>query len=112
VEALVSPLAKRNVGYYLPGDGQDPETAQRLKELLTQIDKERGTLRNYCYYLAISPGLFAGVINQLGMAGLTHVVVPILRVWKALPPRNFPNYAVGTRGPKEADELIGRNGRR
>jgi glucose-6-phosphate 1-dehydrogenase len=57
--------------YYLLGDGQDPETAQRLKELLTQIDKEHGTPGNYFYYLATAPGLFAGVINQLGMAGLT-----------------------------------------
>ena len=37
---------------------------------------------------------------------------PILDVWKALPPRNFPNYAAGTWGPKEADELLEREGRR
>ena len=35
-----------------------------------------------------------------------RVVTPILDVWKALTPRNFPNYAAGTWGPKEADELI------
>jgi glucose-6-phosphate 1-dehydrogenase len=40
------------------------------------------------------------------------VVTPILDVWKALPPRNFPNYASNTWGPKEADELIERDGRR
>jgi len=40
------------------------------------------------------------------------VVSPMLDVWKALPPRNFPNYAAGTWGPKEADELLERNGRR
>jgi glucose-6-phosphate 1-dehydrogenase len=34
------------------------------------------------------------------------VVEPILDVWKALPPRQFPNYAAGTWGPKEADELL------
>jgi glucose-6-phosphate 1-dehydrogenase len=38
-------------------------------------------------------------------AGWT-VVTPILDVWKALTPRNFPSYAAGTWGPKEADELI------
>ncbi len=32
------------------------------------------------------------------------VVTPILDVWRALTPRNFPNYAAGTWGPKEADE--------
>jgi len=40
-----------------------------------------------------------------------NVVAPIQDVWKALPPRNFPNYAAGTWGPQEADELIGRDGR-
>jgi glucose-6-phosphate 1-dehydrogenase len=35
-----------------------------------------------------------------------RVVTPILDVWKAITPRNFPNYAAGTWGPKEADELI------
>jgi glucose-6-phosphate 1-dehydrogenase len=35
-----------------------------------------------------------------------HVVAPILDVWEALPPRKFPNYAAGTWGPPEADELL------
>jgi glucose-6-phosphate 1-dehydrogenase len=38
------------------------------------------------------------------------VVMPILDVWKALAPRNFPNYAANSWGPKEADELIQRSG--
>jgi glucose-6-phosphate 1-dehydrogenase len=40
------------------------------------------------------------------------VVNPMLDIWKALPPRNFPNYASGTWGPKDADELLERDGRR
>lgn len=39
------------------------------------------------------------------------VVAPILDVWEALPPRSFPNYAAGTWGPKEAGELMERDGR-
>jgi glucose-6-phosphate 1-dehydrogenase len=39
------------------------------------------------------------------------VVNPILDVWKALPPRSFPNYAAGAWGPADADELITRDGR-
>lgn len=35
-----------------------------------------------------------------------RVVDPILDVWKALPPRKFPNYAAGSWGPKEADSLM------
>jgi glucose-6-phosphate 1-dehydrogenase len=34
------------------------------------------------------------------------VVDPILDVWKALPPRKFPNYASGTWGPTEANQLM------
>jgi glucose-6-phosphate 1-dehydrogenase len=43
-------------------------------------------------------------------AGWT-VVDPVLDVWKALPPREFPNYPAGTWGPKEADDLMARDGR-
>jgi glucose-6-phosphate 1-dehydrogenase len=39
------------------------------------------------------------------------VVQPILDVWAALPPRNFPNYASGSWGPQEACDLIERDGR-
>jgi glucose-6-phosphate 1-dehydrogenase len=36
-----------------------------------------------------------------------RVVDPVLDVWRALPPRKFPNYACGTWGPAEADQLLG-----
>ncbi len=39
------------------------------------------------------------------------VVEPVLDVWKALPPRDFPNYAAGSWGPAQADELLHRDGR-
>ena len=40
-----------------------------------------------------------------------NVVQPIIDVWRALPPRNFPNYASGSWGPKDSDELLRRDGR-
>jgi glucose-6-phosphate 1-dehydrogenase len=40
-----------------------------------------------------------------------HVVAPIQNVWGALEPREFPNYASGTWGPEEANELLNRDGR-
>ena len=40
-----------------------------------------------------------------------ELVEPILDVWSALPPRKFPNYAAGSWGPREAEELIARDGR-
>ncbi|MCC6406233.1 MAG: glucose-6-phosphate dehydrogenase [Planctomycetes bacterium] len=39
------------------------------------------------------------------------VVAPILDVWQALPPRGFPNYPAGSWGPKEAEQLLERDGR-
>jgi len=36
---------------------------------------------------------------------------PVIDVWKALPARGFPNYAAGSWGPKEADELMAKDGR-
>lgn len=40
-----------------------------------------------------------------------NLIQPVLDVWKALPPRQFPNYAAGSWGPREADELLERDGR-
>jgi glucose-6-phosphate 1-dehydrogenase len=40
------------------------------------------------------------------------VVSPVLDVWKALPPRSFPNYPANTWGPIEAEELLERDNRR
>ncbi len=39
------------------------------------------------------------------------VITPVLDVWKALPPRSFPNYSAGSWGPKEAEDLLLRDGR-
>jgi len=39
------------------------------------------------------------------------VVDPVLDVWRALPPRKFPNYASGNWGPAEADQLLEVDGR-
>ncbi|MBD3160861.1 MAG: glucose-6-phosphate dehydrogenase [Candidatus Eisenbacteria bacterium] len=40
-----------------------------------------------------------------------RIVQPVLDVWSALPPRDFPNYAAGSWGPEEADRLIAPEGR-
>jgi len=39
------------------------------------------------------------------------VIQPILDVWHALPARGFPNYAAGSWGPVEAEELLEKDGR-
>ena len=40
-----------------------------------------------------------------------QLMEPILDVWSALPPRDFPNYAAGEWGPSTADEMLQRDGR-
>ncbi len=40
-----------------------------------------------------------------------RVVQPVLDVMQSLPAASFPNYAAGTWGPPEADELLAREGR-
>ncbi len=39
------------------------------------------------------------------------VITPVLDVWRALPPRSFPNYAAGSWGPQDANELLRKDGR-
>src|SRR5450631_1974944 len=39
-----------------------------------------------------------------------QVLMPVLDKWAASPPRDFPNYAAGSCGPKAAEELLARAG--
>ncbi len=41
-----------------------------------------------------------------------RVVEPMLDVWGALPPREFPNYPSGSSGPAAAADLLARDGRK
>ena len=79
---------------------------------------------NYAEYFGTSANTGYEILLYDGMAGDQtlfqradmveagwSVVDPILDVWKALPPRNFPNYSAGSWGPKDADEIISRDGR-
>ena len=40
-----------------------------------------------------------------------RIVTPLLHLWTASPAREFPNYPAGSWGPKEADQLLERDGR-
>lgn len=40
-----------------------------------------------------------------------RIVTPVLDVWKALPARDFPNYAAGSWGPHDADKMLEAEGR-
>jgi glucose-6-phosphate 1-dehydrogenase len=46
-----------------------------------------------------------------GVEATWSLLTPILEYWAGTKPRDFPNYAAGTWGPKSADELLARDGR-
>ena len=39
------------------------------------------------------------------------LIQPIIDVWQALPPRDFPNYAAGSFGPEASDHLLAEDGK-
>lgn len=39
------------------------------------------------------------------------VLTPVIDLWQALPPRDFPNYAAGSWGPEAAAQMLIRDGR-
>ena len=49
--------------------------------------------------------------DREGVEATWALFTPILEAWAANPPKDFPNYAAGTEGPKCADELLERDGR-
>jgi len=55
---------------YVGGDYADPATFERLRVVLEQVDRERGTAGNRVYYLATVPHVFAEVAGALGAHGL------------------------------------------
>ncbi|MEG4021672.1 glucose-6-phosphate dehydrogenase [Microcoleus sp. S13C4] len=54
--------------YYCPGDIDNPESYQKLKDFLAELDEERRTRGNHIFYLSVSPNFFPEAIRQLGDA--------------------------------------------
>ncbi len=54
--------------FYCSGNMDDPQSYQKLKNLLSELDGRRGTRGNRVFYLAVSPNFFAEAIQQLGAA--------------------------------------------
>lgn len=57
--------------YYLQGDFNDAATFEKLKTKIADAAKTWRLPGNILFYLAITPTLFAKVVEQLGHAGLT-----------------------------------------
>jgi glucose-6-phosphate 1-dehydrogenase len=56
---------------YLQGDLGDPELYERLRGVLAEVEKTRGTRGNVIFYLAIADQFFGPVVEQLAKADLT-----------------------------------------
>jgi glucose-6-phosphate 1-dehydrogenase len=57
---------------YVAGDYGDPATFDRLKAVLEELDRERGTAGNRLYYLATPPATFPVIAGALGDHGLSR----------------------------------------
>jgi glucose-6-phosphate 1-dehydrogenase len=62
--------------FYLPGEFDDKETYNRIKEKLGEIDQTHHTQNNRLFYLATAPEFFGVVARQLGDAGLARTATP------------------------------------
>ncbi|MEM7771993.1 MAG: glucose-6-phosphate dehydrogenase [Cyanobacteria bacterium P01_E01_bin.6] len=56
--------------YYCSGDIDKPESYQKLKAFLSELDEQRGTRGNRVFYLSVAPRFFAEAAQQLGAAGM------------------------------------------
>ena len=56
---------------FVSGEFGDDEAFDRLAEMVTQLDAERGTGGNYAFYLSIPPKSFPDVVQQLKRSGLS-----------------------------------------
>ncbi len=56
--------------FYCSGNIDNPESYQKLNNLLTELDKQRGTRGNRMFYLSVAPNFFPEAIKQLGTAGM------------------------------------------
>jgi glucose-6-phosphate 1-dehydrogenase len=57
---------------YVAGDYTEPETFDRLSQVLADLDQTVGTAGNRLYYLATVPALFGPVAQSLAQAGLNR----------------------------------------
>jgi glucose-6-phosphate 1-dehydrogenase len=52
--------------FYCSGDIDNPESYEKLKNLLSELDEKRGTRGNRMFYLSVAPNFFPEAIKQLG----------------------------------------------
>ena len=58
--------------FYCSGNMDEPESYQKLKSFLAELDGKRGTRGNRVFYLAVAPKFFKPALKQLGAAGMLN----------------------------------------
>ncbi|MBM3276959.1 MAG: glucose-6-phosphate dehydrogenase [Candidatus Handelsmanbacteria bacterium] len=56
--------------FYVCGDPKESSTHQHLKEKLAELDAQRGTRGNYCFYCSVPPQVYLKIVEGLGLVGL------------------------------------------
>jgi len=56
--------------FYCPGNIDEPESYQKLKDFLAELDEQRGTRGNRVFYLSVAPRFFGEAALQLGSMGM------------------------------------------
>lgn len=56
--------------YYCSGNIDEPESYQKLKSFLAELDSKRLTRGNRVFYLSVAPRFFGEAVQQLGQAGM------------------------------------------
>ena len=57
---------------FVQGEFNDDAAFDRLKQTLTELDRDRGTMGNHAFYLSIPPKSFPVVTEQLRRSGLAE----------------------------------------
>ena len=56
---------------FVPGNFDEPDAFERLRQALERFDRDHGTGGNHAFYLSIPPKFFEAVVGQLHDHGLT-----------------------------------------
>lgn len=55
---------------FVQGEFDDDDAFNRLRDVVAELDRDRGTMGNHAFYLSIPPASFPLVVNQLRRSGL------------------------------------------
>jgi glucose-6-phosphate 1-dehydrogenase len=86
----------------------------RLVKMEFRYETSLGTLRPPTAYEHLLLDCLSGDQTLFNRADEVEaawsLMMPILEIWEAQPPLDFPNYKAGEWGPRAADELIAQDG--